>query len=113
MVNDASIVGSRRLLADPDAGVSRANSRLFWLEKTLLAFERAKFTEWTAKQEASGDINHTRLADDDIVISFNWESREGRCLTGLHRKVSADIRSGYVFRLDANFDPRVDPVQFF
>lgn len=117
LVNDASIAALRRLLADPDTGklcgVSRVYNRIFWLEKTLLAFERAKLREWKARQEASGKFNHTRVAHDDITISVNWESREDRRLTGLQCSVSADIRSGYVFRIDANFDPRVDPVKFF
>lgn len=38
---------------------------------------------------------------------------EGRRLKGLQCTGSADIRSGYVFRLDASSDPRVDPVQSF
>lgn len=117
LVNDASITGLRRLLADPDTGklcgVSRIYNRIFWLEKTLLAFERAKLREWKAKQEAAGEFRHMRVAHDDITINVNWESREDKRLTGLQCSVSADIRSGYVFRMDANFDPRVDPVQFF
>lgn len=78
LVNDASIVCSRRLLADPDTGKLRGVSRIygwiFWLDKNLFVFERAKFTEWKARQEASGDFNHTRIADHDITISVNWES---------------------------------------
>ncbi|EEX08999.1 conserved hypothetical protein [Ruegeria lacuscaerulensis ITI-1157] len=117
LVNDASINALRRLLADPDTGkrcgVSRIYNRIFWLEKTLLAFEQAKLREWKAKQEASGQFNHTRVAHDDITISVNWESSDDRRLTGLQCSVSADIRSGYIFRIDANFDPQVDPVKFF
>lgn len=117
LVNDASINGLRRLLADPDTGklcgVSRIYNRIFWLEKTLLAFERAKLREWKDKQDSSGNFNHTRIAHDDITISVNWESREDRRLTGLQCSVSADIRSGYVFGIDANFDPQVDPAKFF
>ncbi|WP_298558160.1 hypothetical protein [uncultured Aliiroseovarius sp.] len=104
-------------MADPDTGklcgVSRIYNRIFWLEKTLLAFERAKLREWKAKQEATGESSHTRVAHDDITINVNWESREDKRLTGLQCSVSAVIRSGYVFRMDANFDPQLDPVQFF
>lgn len=117
LVNGAGINDLRRLLADPDSGrlcgVSRIYSRIFWLEKVLLAFERAKLREWKAREEASGRPVHSRIAHDDVVISVNWESRKDRRLTPLHCSVSADIRSGYVFRIDANFDPRVDPAAFF
>ncbi len=114
LVNGASINDLRRLLADPDTGkqigVSRVYSRIFWLEKTLLAFERAKLREWKDGVEASGRYSHMRIAHDDVTISVNWESRTDRRLTPLLFSVSADIRSGYVFRIDANFDPRVDAV---
>lgn len=117
LVNGASINDLRRLLSDPDTGkkcgVSRIYSRIFWLEKTLLAFEKAKLQEWKAREEASNRFIHTRVAHDDVIVSVNWESRQDRRLTPLHFSVSADIRSGYVFRIDANFDPRVDPAAFF
>lgn len=117
LVNGSGINDLRRLLSDPDTrtkcGVSWVYSRIFWLEKTLLAFERAKLQEWKARQEASGRFIHTRIAHDDVIISVNWESRQDRRLTPLHFSVSADVRSGYVFRIDANFDPRIDPAAFF
>lgn len=115
IVNGDSISTMRRILADPDTGkqigVSRLYSRIFWLEKTLLAFERAKLKEWKQKVEASGRFSHMRIAHDDVTISVNWESRLDRRLTPLQFSVSADIRNGYVFRIDANFDPCVDPVE--
>ncbi|WP_051067939.1 hypothetical protein [Octadecabacter antarcticus] len=117
LVNGASINDLQRLLSDPDTGkkcgVSRIYSRIFFLEKILLAFERAKLQDWKAKEDASDRFSHMRIAHDDVVISVNWESRFDRRLTPLHCSVSADIRSGYVFRIDANFDPRVDPAAFF
>lgn len=117
LVNGASINDLARLLSDPDTGkkcgVSRIYSRIFWLEKTMLAFERAKLREWKEQKEASGAFNHMRIAHDDVIISINWESRQDRRLTPLTCSVSADIRSGYVFRIDANFDTRVDPASFF
>ena len=116
LVNGASINDLRRLLSDPDTGkkcgVSRIYSRIFWLEKALLAFERAKLKEWKAREEASERFSHTRIAHDDVVISVNWESKSDQRLTPIYCSVSADIRSGYVFRIDANFDPRIDPVGF-
>lgn len=116
IVNGDSITTMRRVLADPDTGkqigVSRLYSRIFWLEKTLLAFEQAKLREWKQKEDASERFSHTRIAHDDVTISVNWESRLDRRLTPLQFSVSADIRSGYVFRIDANFDPNVDPVEF-
>jgi len=116
IVNGNSITTLRRLLKDPDTGkqigVSRLYSRIFWLEKTLLAFEQAKLKEWKKREDASDRFSHIRIAHDDVTISVNWESRLDRRLTPLQFSVSADIRSGYVFRIDANFDPDVDPVQF-
>lgn len=116
IVNGSGINDIRRLLIDPDTGkkigVSRLYSRIFWLERTLLAFEKAKLAEWKDRQEKSGRFSHMRIAHDDVVISVNWESKLDRRLTQLWFSVSADIRSGYVFRIDANFDPRVDPAKF-
>lgn len=116
IVNGNSITTLRRLLKDPDTGkqigVSRLYSRIFWLERTLLAIERAKLKEWKLREEASDRFSHMRIAHDDVTISVNWESRLDRRLTPLQFSVSADIRSGYVFRIDANFDPNVDPVRF-
>lgn len=116
IVNGNSITTLRRILMDPDTGrqigVSRLYSRIFWLEKTLLAFERAKLREWKERQDSSERFSHMRIAHDDITISVNWESRLDRRLTPLQFSVSADIRSGYVFRIDANFDPNIDPVKF-
>lgn len=117
LVNGASINDLQRPLSDPDTGkkcgVSCIYSRISFLEKILLAFERAKLQEWKAKEDASDRFSHMRIAHDDVVISVNWESRFDRRLTPLHCSVSADIRSGYVFRIDGNFDPCVDLAAFF
>jgi hypothetical protein len=116
LVNGAGITTLRRLLADPDTGkrcgVSRVYNRILWLEKTLLAFERAKLKEWRDKREAEGGIPHMRIAHDDAVVSLNWETRSDRRLTPLQCSISADIDSGYVFRIDANIDTTIDPVAF-
>jgi len=117
LVNGASLNDLRRELADPDTGkkcgVSRLYSRIFWLEKTLLAFEKAKLKEWKEREEKSDRFKHMQIAHDDVVVSVNWESKTDKRLTPLQFSVSADIRTGYVFRIDANFDPRVDPTAFF
>lgn len=115
LVNGASITALRRLLADPDTGkkcgVERVYNRIFWLEKTLLAFERAKLKEWRENSEAKGGHAHMRIAHDDVVISVNWETSADRRLTPLQCSVSANIDTGYVFRIDANFDTTVDPAR--
>jgi|TARA_Y100000815_G_scaffold251204_1_gene254512 hypothetical protein len=116
IVNGDSITTMRRVLADRDTGkqigVSRLYSRIFWLEKTLLAFEHAKLKEWKQRVEASDRFSHMRITHDDVTISINWESGFDRRLTPLQFSVSADIRSGYVFRINAIFDPNVDSVEF-
>ncbi len=117
LVNGASINSIQRVLTDPRtgkrAGMSRIYDRIFWLERTLLAFERAQLTRWRTELERQGVFRHTRIAHDDIVLGINWETSADRRLTALNCTASADIRSGYVFRLDVDFDPTVDPVQTF
>ena len=94
-------------------GAKRVYDRIFWLERTLLAFERAQIARWKQELEASGEpINH-HLAHDDIVLSVNWETSSDRRITQLNCSTTADVRSGYVFRLDVDFDPTVDPVSLF
>ncbi|OIQ33209.1 MAG: hypothetical protein BM562_02180 [Alphaproteobacteria bacterium MedPE-SWcel] len=103
---------------DPDCGnfsvapASRCYSRVFWVEKISLAFERAKLKEWKQRVAASDRFSNRRIAHDDVTISVNWESRFDRRLTPLQFSVSADIRSGCAFRIDANSDPNIDPVEF-
>lgn len=115
LVNGESFNDILRLLQDPDTGkrmgVSRLYARIHWLEGVLLAFENAKLKEWRDRKNAEGPIHHMRIAHDDITISCNWESAVDRRLTPIQCSVSADIESGYVFRIDPNFDPSIDPVQ--
>lgn len=117
IVNGAGINDLARLLADPrtgkKCGMSRIYARIFWLERVLLSFERAQLAKWRAKKAKTGDYLHARIAHDDVVLSVNWETSEDRRITALNCSVSADIRSGYVFRIDVDFDPRVDPAAFF
>ena len=114
LVNDASINGLKRLLSSGGrkASVRTIYNRIFWLEKTLLAYEKAQLTQWRAKNIRSQKSRHTRIAHDDIVLGVNWETSRDRRITALNCAVSADIQSGFVFRMDVDFDPTVDPVTF-
>jgi hypothetical protein len=114
LVNDTSINGLRRLISSGNrqASVKMIYDRIFWLEKTLLAYEKAQVEQWKKRVSKSGTIRHTRIAHDDIVLGVNWETSHDRRITALNCAVSADIQSGYVFRVDADFDPTVDPVAF-
>ena len=119
IVNGHSLHDMRRMLRTPrgetEPGMSRLYDRIFWLEKVLLAYERAQLAEWRAKVDRQRikdgkPYTHTRIAHDDISINVNWETRTDRRLTQLNCSISADIRSGYVFRCDVDFDPTVDPL---
>ncbi len=116
LVNDTSINALKRLLVPAEGkrkvGVKKIYDRIFWLEKTLLAYENAQLAEWHKKQNKENKFRHTRIAHDDIVLGVNWETSRDRRITALNCSVSADIRSGYVFRIDVDFDPNVDPVSF-
>lgn len=116
LVNDASINVLQRLLIPAKGkrkvGVKRIYDRIFWLEKTLLAYEQAQLSEWRFRLQRQGRFRHTRIAHDDIVLGVNWETSRDRRITSLNCATSADIRSGFVFRLDVDFDPTVDPVRF-
>ncbi|WP_304617935.1 hypothetical protein [Paracoccus sp. (in: a-proteobacteria)] len=116
-VNGASINSIQRVLTCPRtgerAGMSRIYDRIFWLERTLLAFERAQLGNWRKNLERRGVFRRTRVAHDDIVLGINWETSADRRITALNCTASTDIESGYVFRLDVDFDPRVDPVAVF
>ncbi|SPJ24847.1 hypothetical protein PAA8504_02688 [Palleronia abyssalis] len=117
LVNGASINSIQRVLTCPRtgkrAGMSRVYDRIFWLERTLLAFERAQLGKWRKELKRRGVFRHTRIAHDDIVLGINWETSADRRITALNCTASTDIQSGYVLRLDVDFDPRVDPVEVF
>lgn len=112
-VNGGGIQRLRRMIAAAgegrSCGASRVYDRLFWLEKTLLAFEREQLRRWKERVEASGQCAYNHLAHDDISLSVNWETAEDRRLTQLTCSTTADVRSGYVFRIDVDFDPTIDP----
>lgn len=102
IVNGASINVIRRVVTDPRTGeradFSRIYDRIFWLEKTLLAFEKAQLGRWREELKRQGIVRHTRIAHDDIVLGINWATSADRRITALNCSASADIRSGYVFR---------------
>ena len=120
IANGAGIHDLRRVLRSPrgetEPGMSRLYDRIFWLERTLLAYEKAQLAECRKRIEKQRikdgkPYTHTRIAHDDIVIGVNWQTKIDRKITQLNCSVSADIKSGYVFRCDVDFDPTVDPLE--
>ncbi len=95
--------------------VGRLYDRIFWLEALLLHYERAQLSEWRRKVDRE-DVGRRRnhvLAHDTVELTINWETSEDRRNTILKCHATADARSGYIYRIDASFDPDVDPVKFF
>jgi hypothetical protein len=117
LVNGAGVNKIMRMLAPSGSGracgASRVYDRIFWLERTLLAFERAQLARWRDEKAAEGKEAYHHLAHDDVVLTVNWETARDRRVTRLNCSATADVRSGYVFRLDVDFDPTVDPATFF
>ena len=117
LVNGAGISDLRRLLSPSGSGrrcgVSRIYDRIFWLEETLLAFERVQLLRWRERVAETGKKVGHYIAHDDLVLTANWETTLDRRLTQLNCSATADIRSGYVFRIDVDFDPTVDPATLF
>jgi hypothetical protein len=46
------------------------------------------------------------------VLGVNWQTSADRRSTALNCSISADIAFGYVYRIDVDFDPTVDPVAY-
>lgn len=117
LVNGAGINDLVRMLGPSGSGracgVSRVYDRIFWFERVMLAFEREQLRRWREKVAASGVTPRHHLAHDDVVLSINWETREDRRITQLNCSVTADVRSGFVYRIDVDFDPTVDAVSAF
>jgi hypothetical protein len=82
----------------------------------LLAYEREMLRRWRKKIEARAragkDVVH-RISHDDMTINVNWETASDRRHTQLNCAVTADATSGYVYRMDVDFDPRVEPLKVF
>lgn len=117
IVNGAGINDIARMLAPTGTGrtigMSRVYNRIFAIEKVFLAFERAQLRKWRQKEIDDGFERRHHLAHDDIVIGVNWETSAERRITQLNISATADVPSGYVFRLDTDFDPRVSPADLF
>ncbi|OWY14569.1 hypothetical protein B6V72_04770 [Thioclava sp. F34-6] len=120
LANGTGLHDIRRILRTPrgetEPGMSRLYDRIFWLERTLLAYEKAQLAEWRKRVERKRikdgkPYTHTRIAHDDISVGVNWQTKIDRKITQLNCSVSADIRSGYVFRCDVDFDPTIDPLE--
>ncbi len=120
IANGAGIHDMRRILRSPrgeaEPGMSRLYDRTFWLERTFLAYEKAQLTQWRKRVEKQAvkdgkPYTHSRIAHDDISVGGNWQTKIDQKITQLNCAVSADIKSGYVFRCDVDFDPMVDPLE--
>lgn len=95
------------------SGMSRIYDRIYWLEATLLAFEREQLRKWREAIVSAGEMVSHHIAHDDVVLAVNWETSTDRRLTQLNCSVSADVRSGYVYRIDVNFDPTINAADYF
>mgnify|MGYP000541203066 CR=1 FL=1 len=115
--NSAGIHDIQRVLAGMEdgerCGMSRIYNRIFWLEGQLLAYETEQLARWKEEREAEGKPIVHRLCHDDIVLGVNWQTDTDRKITPLNCSITADADSGYVYRIDIDFDPRVEPVALF
>ena len=120
LINSAGVLDIQRILGPAAAGrkigISRIYDRIMWLEEVLLAYEREMLRRWCEKVEARAqagkEVLH-RLCHDDMTINVNWETASDRRHTQLNCSVMADATSGYVYRIDVDFDPRVEPLKVF
>ncbi|MFW8637493.1 hypothetical protein [Cribrihabitans pelagius] len=116
VLNSAGIIDIQRTLSiatGKSIGMSRIYDRIAWYEEVYLAYEREMLRRWKAKVEKSGELIEHRLSHDDMVLTVNWETAADRQNTQLNCAITADARSGYVYRLDVDFDPRVAPLDVF
>jgi hypothetical protein len=77
LANGAGTHDIRRVLRRPrgetEPGMSRLYARIFWLERVLLAYERAQLAQWRERVERNRIKDgkpyvHIRIAHDDINI---------------------------------------------
>ncbi len=117
ILNSAGIVDIQRMIGTAATGkkigMSRIYDRIAWLEEVFLAYEREMLRRWKDKVERSGEPVEHLLSHDDMVLTVNWETSIDRRNTQLNCAVTADARSGYVYRLDVDFDPRATPLDTF
>jgi hypothetical protein len=67
--------------------------RIFWLEKTLLAFEHEPSRRLREARNAEDKEARHQIAHDDIALNINWETGADRRITELNCSVSADVKS--------------------
>lgn len=117
VLNSAGIMDAKRMLGAENAGkkmgISRIYDRVSWLEQVFLAYEREMLRRWRARLEDEGQEIEHRLCHDDLVLTVNWETATDRRNTQLNCSVTADARSGFVYRMDVDFDPRIRPIEMF
>lgn len=87
--------------------------RIFWLERVLLNFEKFYLDRWKIKTEGKDFKPHHHLCQDNLDLTINWEHRGDNRNTVLTCSVTADMKSGYVYRADPAFDPTVIPTHIF
>jgi hypothetical protein len=92
--------GRRRSQSGPHPGAGREPSRsttihdcIFWLERVLLACERAQLKAWRDGIAGRGEERHTRIVHDDVVLGVIWETSADRRITALNCAFGADIAS--------------------
>lgn len=117
LLNSAGIVDIQRMIGtattDKTIGMARIYDRIEWLEEVFLAYEREMLQRWKSKVERSGESVEHLLSHDDMVLTVNWETSTDRRNTQLNCAITADARSGYVYQLDVDFDPRATPLDMF
>ena len=117
LINSAGINDVKRILnaggTKASIGTSRLYDRIAWLEQVFLAYEKEMLRRWKAKVENSHRRVVHRLSHDDLVLSVNWESVSSRSNTQLNCAITADATSGYVYRVDVDFDPTIAPMETF
>lgn len=117
LLNSAGVLDVQRMIGaaarGQKIGISRIYDRIAWFEQVFLAYEREMLRRWREKIEASGKPVTHRLSHDDLVLTVNWETATDRRNTKLNCSVTADATSGYVYRIDVDFDPRARPLDIF
>ncbi len=87
LANGTGLHDIRRILRTPrgetEPGMSRLYNRIFWLERTLLAYGPAQLTEWRKRVERQRIEDgkpyiHTRIAHGDICVGVNWQTKIDR-----------------------------------
>ncbi|MFC3616223.1 hypothetical protein ACFORG_20980 [Lutimaribacter marinistellae] len=117
VLNSAGIVDIQRMIGTAATGkkigMSRIYDRIEWLEGVFLAYEREMLRRWKNKVDRCGEAVEHLFSHDDMVLTVNWETSTDRRNTQLNCAITADARSGYVYRLDVDFDPRATPLDMF